>query len=68
MWSVEVIVLAKQEISRRSGCPVIAHRSRGRRQQDLAEDEYVDMERTGTGKYVKEVHKDKRKILAQTRS
>jgi hypothetical protein len=54
----------KRAISSRSGSPVIARWSCGHGQQDPAEDEYVDLERTGIRKYVKEMRKVERRVLA----
>jgi hypothetical protein len=64
---VEAIVVAKQKIWRCSGCASIAHRSCACGRQDSAEEGHVDLERMVTGKYVKEVCKDDREVLPQSR-
>jgi hypothetical protein len=63
----EAIVVVKRTIWRCSSCAAIPRRSCACGRQDSAEDRHVDLERMVIGKYVKEVHKDDREVLAQSR-
>jgi hypothetical protein len=58
MQKIEAITVAKQAISRCSGCLMIARRSLGHGQQDLGEDGLIALERKQEGYQVWEVLRD----------